>query len=623
MSNCKKLPYFEGLTDETIKQGSVFDPTEGVKAYDGYDEEIEYTYSPQELDTCLVGSQVIQYRASQTSEGDMLPNICIPDGLALALPSICDDYESTTAERIIHIIKANDPTIYGIPQVTVARGTAFNVLDGVTAVDDNGNPITDIDYSGTLDKEVSGDIVSIDDGDERYPVKSLEVQLEPIQDLNGYDKPWTGGAGKNKFGGTINQMFAVSLASGTTITVSAEVSGTGYGVARFYDSDETFLVSVLTATGTGTRKYGTLTLNADASYVKMEQSNATLTDIMIETGSTMTSYEPYSNICPISGHTECVTEVCGVNVWDEEWESGTINSSTGDNSVSQNAIRAVNYIAVKESAIYSVYNSTANAQVRIYYYDADMSFKQYGAVNCVNNVATFTIPSGVRYMRFAVGNSTTPITTNNQNLSINYPSTDHDYHAYDGHTYTTDLGRTVYGGTLDVVTGELVVTHVMDTFDGNSVTSVSASSGVQFARVVASALSTAVIADMVCNSYTPSVTSASGNIVWVSASQQVVRIFNDAFTDLATAKALLNENPVQLVYPLATPQTYQLDPQTISLLHGDNNVWSDGTVTMVYSVELPTDGEVSYPLEGEYEITYSATDKCGNVGEAIRHITVQ
>lgn len=190
MSNCKKLPYFEGLTDETIKQGSVFDPTEGVKAYDGYDEEIEYTYSPQELDTCLVGSQVIQYRASQTSEGDMLPNICIPDGLALALPSICDDYESTTAERIIHIIKANDPTIYGIPQVTVARGTAFNVLDGVTAMDDNGNHITDITYSGTLDKEVSGDIVSIDDGDERYPVKSLEVELEPIQDLsNGQPSP--------------------------------------------------------------------------------------------------------------------------------------------------------------------------------------------------------------------------------------------------------------------------------------------------------------------------------------------------------------------------------------------------------------------------------------------------
>ena len=54
-------------------------------------------------------------------------------------------------------------------------------------------------------------------------------------------------------------------------------------------------------------------------------------------------------------------------------------------------------------------------------------------------------------MRF--GLSSTYGTTYNNDISINYPSTDHDYHAYNGTTHTTTLPSTTYGGTLDVVSG--------------------------------------------------------------------------------------------------------------------------------------------------------------------------
>ena len=137
-------------------------------------------------------------------------------------------------------------------------------------------------------------------------------------------------------------------------------------------------------------------------------------------------------------------------------------------------------------------------------------------------------------------------------------------------TYTTTLGRTVYGGTLDVVSGELVVDRgYIASYNGETLPSTWISDRDEY---------------------------ASGTTPTIGA---------------------------EVVYDLATPQTIQLTPQQVMLLTGNNNVWSDGEVEMVYSVELPTDGEVSYPLEGEYEITYSATDKCGNIGEAIRHITVQ
>lgn len=45
------------------------------------------------------------------------------------------------------------------------------------------------------------------------------------------------------------------------------------------------------------------------------------------------------NVRPISGHTECVTSVSGVNVWDEEWEVGTILPATGENYPSTAKVR--------------------------------------------------------------------------------------------------------------------------------------------------------------------------------------------------------------------------------------------------------------------------------------------
>ena len=43
----------------------------------------------------------------------------------------------------------------------------------------------------------------------------------------------------------------------------------------------------------------------------------------------------------------------------------------------------------------------------------------------------------------------------------------------------------------------------------------------------------------------------------------------------------LSENPMHLVYELATPVTYQLTPQEIKTLLGVNNIWSDAGNTAV------------------------------------------
>ena len=68
------------------------------------------------------------------------------------------------------------------------------VADDVSLIDENKvADLTPLAMIGTA----SGDIASFAEGS-GLPFKSLVVNIEPQQDLHGYDAPWVGGAGKNK-----------------------------------------------------------------------------------------------------------------------------------------------------------------------------------------------------------------------------------------------------------------------------------------------------------------------------------------------------------------------------------------------------------------------------------------
>lgn len=110
-------PYIEGADNTTIPQGTDFDPNEGVKAYDGHGDEIPFTVEPSELDTCEVGVHELVYTATD-SQG-----------------------KTVTVIRKVTITAIPNPTIDGITDIVVAPDEEFNPLDGVTAVDGNGNPI--------------------------------------------------------------------------------------------------------------------------------------------------------------------------------------------------------------------------------------------------------------------------------------------------------------------------------------------------------------------------------------------------------------------------------------------------------------------------------------------------
>lgn len=165
----------------------------------------------------------------------------------------------------------------------------------------------------------------------------------------------------------------------------------------------------------------------------------------------------------------------------------------------------------------------------------------------------------------------------------------------DGHTTTTSLGRTVYGGTLDVVSGLLTVDKGIVTFDGSSdETFYTGSSGMPFRVILSDAnkpSSASALAGIVSNQMTEVTQSsiwgtAGACAMTQSSTRNVYFKLADGLTDISALRTYLASNPLQVCYELATPQTYTLTGQEVETLLGDNNVWADaGDIEITYHTD--------------------------------------
>ena len=142
---------------------------------------------------------------------------------------------------------------------------------------------------------------------------------------------------------------------------------------------------------------------------------------------------------------------------------------------------------------------------------------------------------------------------------------------------------TVYGGTLDVTTGKLTVT--MASVDMGTLTWNRNSAAQVFWSVVSDM---ALLGLLVCSQYkqkkTGNVEQLVSGEMWnrfYAYNPQNLVVKDTRYNDSSTFKTALSG--VQLVYELATPQTYQLSPQEVQLLAGENNLWADtGDTTLTY-----------------------------------------
>ena len=335
----------------------------------------------------------------------------------------------------------------------------------------------------------SGNPASFPDGSDN-PLEACNVDINPVQDLHGYDKPWAGGAGKNQAEGrytwNINangviiesSSYAtciVKVSQGTTYTfsvdgVKAQIDVIAYftsypqvGSTSYNNSRETFIDGTFTAPITG---YATIRMSASIG------------DMMVENGSSASSYEPYSNICPITPRTE-------VNITVSATQSGS-----GE--------------------------------------DTQIAF-----------------------------------------------------------------GRNVYGGTLNVKTGELTVDKAIVTFNGSENWQIMTSAGYPYAfRLDGSwgAKSVRVgTKNAISNIWDYSLTSFTDHgFRFADNNGDILYIYERLFEgNLNGFKAFLNTNNMQMVYNLATPLTYTLTGEEVRSILGQNYIEADsGEITVAYVRDL-------------------------------------
>ena len=411
----------------------------------------------------------------------------------------------------------NGSNAYTTPPFTANKTTYRDILGKLAGIT---GTIAYFDRDGALDmrwfeyaelssttETLTGNPVSFVSGGDSS-IDSLTVPFSPIQDLNGYDHPWPAGGGKN----LLNIPDSASqTAKGVTwrfengllyINGAATAGQTLFSVEVTYPSDVyTFSAQLLGGAISGVNSsfngytsgnsrewlvsYGasgasvSMTKTNDIAIINAFFNNGTVFNnavigFQVERGSSMTTFAPYSNICPISGRTGL-----------------------------------------------SVYVSPTTAQADATTYAVD---------------------------------------------------------------WTSETG-TVYGGTVDVVTGELVATYGMVDLGTFGWTKSSGTYGGFYATNRFS-YRWATDTKMLCSRYKfdgvrvyAPYYGDNGALTYYfrGNTRPVYEIYitDESLADKTASEFRTEMSGVQLCYELANPITYQLTAQEVELLVGQNYVWSD------------------------------------------------
>jgi len=115
-------------------------------------------------------------------------------------------------------------------------------------------------------------------------------------------------------------------------------------------------------------------------------------------------------------------ESVGVNIWDEVWEQGGINSATGEDSSSTHYLRSKNMFKVLPSTTYYFKSGTSYGSSNMFkdvYYDCNGNFISANSDNIHSATAkSFTTPSNACYMRFQYGDYADVAVVNSYNHDI-------------------------------------------------------------------------------------------------------------------------------------------------------------------------------------------------------------
>ena len=558
-----------------------------------------------------------------------------------------------------------------------------NVERAETAADDAEDSAETAEYWANVSNPpipVVKDFASVISVDDAIPkaATDVKVKIEAVQDLHGYTKPWVGGAGKNKLPTTINEIKAANTSGTWSGNVYTHVNG--IKVTILTDSDNNVIGFNINGTTNGAFEFRftaqNLTLPA-GSYIWSIQNNINIDNVWVSiynpnavgiitktatsanytcngsfggayiysnSGNTFNnvvvkpmlrlasvsdaSYEPYSNICPISGFTEAKVTRTGKNLLPMTVAGIKAVNTGGTWSGNTYTFRGVTF-TVSTDSNGNVTGITANGTAS----GGNGNFNLLPSNLTAENAFILTgCPSNGNLSTYFIrveditGGTTTYYTEVGDGLSINSgriikniwcavangttannlvfkpmirlaTETDAKFAPYTGTDYIIDLEGTRYGATLDVTSGVMSVTHGFGTVNdisklgtpqtsasGNWATySVSGTKRDDANVVVISDRAKAIAYDNRVD---------SGNIasdrVYSDASENtiVLRLSN---SNTITAKQDFYNywEGAELCYELATPITVQLTPTEVEMLQGYNVLSANsGDVYLKYDASM-------------------------------------
>lgn len=370
---------------------------------------------------------------------------------------------------------------------------------------------------GAVLNSYEGDIVTIKSPIERPFIMNMTVDITPIQDLHGYDKPWAGGNGKNLLpipssGATSSTITWTVVKDTDNNPIGISPSGTGNGNAS------NWAIGVVLPAGNYIYTSG-LTESRDVTIDSFLQLNG-------------------------------VTIARGNNS-DAPGNSFTLSTDS--------TLESLRLVFRVSSGYVVPANTVFKPMIRLAS-ETDASFEPYSNICPISGWDDATI-----YVS---------------------PTEDEE----DATTYVIDLDGTRYGGTLDVTSGVMVVTHAHLTLDENTSYTKGTASGLTYFHTTLPFTSKNTIAGTESNYYSDSfrmITSvALGNSYVTYNGTLLVVIIDQSITTTAGAQSYFGSNNANFVLPLATPLEVDLTPQQIEALEGQNNVWCSTGQTKLTALEM-------------------------------------
>lgn len=506
--------------------------------------------------------------------------------------------------------------------------------------------------------------VTIDDALDE-PAK-LTLSLEPKQDLHGYDKPWVGGAGKN----LLERTGESKTINGITFTVnddgSVTANGTATSNANFYyannavrnlggcllsgcpdgGTNDTYFIEYYDSTASATIKVKSQSENV----VLPETTNGHTCRLVISirngyTANNLTfypmirlatetdpTYEPYSNICPITGFDTVNITRTGKNLI-HGWGQIGLTSKT-------NLIR----VSFETGCCYtlSLNSDTLIPKSMVYYYDENKIYigRSIGSqewprtIYPSSNISTdghgTLIENGVKYIQF-VGYSGVPSPQTAELLDslfqIELGENVTDYEEPKSKDISIGLlsitGSTLYGGTVTVNedgSGTVAVDRAMITFNGSETLLGVGSNDHRAWRYILPAKAIKRNTDSTKSShFMYSLATAYGSLnkgeyMFVSSGENMAMCIPGYTAIEITAddvKKYLSDQyaagmPVQITYSVE-PITYQLSTSELTTLLGTNHVWTDSGCEFTLDYRIDKYGKIINDLIRRIEALEAGT----------------